>query len=507
MTSPSPLAPCPSPFNLAAHVLARAGDQPDKPALCILGRTDECWSFGEIAAAVRGTATGLARLGLGPGARILMRIGNRPDFPILYLGAIAAGMVPVPTSSQLTAPEITLMARLLSPDLIVAEDGLALPDPAPCDVLTLAQLRAFHRLPPAPYDLGPPDRAAYIVFTSGTSREPRAVVHGHRAIWARRSMLAGWTGLTGADRILHAGAFNWTYTLGVGLMDPWSVGATALIPAPGTRPADLPALLARSEATLFAAAPGVFRQVLRAPMPRLPRLRHGLSAGESLPEDLRGNWQAATGTPVHQAFGMSECSTFISGSSARPAPAGTLGFAQPGREVAILGADGAPLPAGEAGVIAIRGDDPGLMLGYLGAGPPPLTRGWFLTGDLGAQGPDGAIRYLGRADDVMTAGGYRVSPLEVEAALERHPLISEAAACEVTLASGARVIAAFYVAPDVIDPESLDEAELAGFAAASLARYKCPRIFVRLAGLPRGPNDKLLRRALRLRWEGENGQA
>ncbi len=386
MTSPSPLAPCPSPFNLAAHVLARAGDQPDKPALCILGRTDECWSFGEIAAAVRGTATGLARLGLGPGARILMRIGNRPDFPILYLGAIAAGMVPVPTSSQLTAPEITLMARLLSPDLIVAEDGLALPDPAPCDVLTLAQLRAFHRLPPAPYDLGPPDRAAYIVFTSGTSREPRAVVHGHRAIWARRSMLAGWTGLTGADRILHAGAFNWTYTLGVGLMDPWSVGATALIPAPGTRPADLPALLARSEATLFAAAPGVFRQMLRAPMPRLPRLRHGLSAGESLPEDLRGNWQAATGTPVHQAFGMSECSTFISGSSARPAPAGTLGFAQPGREVAILGADGAPLPAGEAGVIAIRGDDPGLMLGYLGAGPPPLTRGWFLTGDLGARG-------------------------------------------------------------------------------------------------------------------------
>ena len=96
-------APCPAPFNMAAHVLARAGELADKIALSVIGGAQtESWTYAELEAAVRGTATGLLREGLSPGDIVLMRLGNTPDFPVAYLGAIAAGLVPVPTSSQLT---------------------------------------------------------------------------------------------------------------------------------------------------------------------------------------------------------------------------------------------------------------------------------------------------------------------------------------------------------------------------------------------------------------------
>lgn len=493
--------PVPSPFNLAAHVLGQAHVAPDKVALAVLGPSRaERWSYARLEAAVRGAATGLLLRGLSPGDRVLLRLGNTPDFPIAFLACIAADLIPVPTSSQLTAPEITAMAATLKPAAIIAGDGIALPDhPAP--VITAPDLEAMFTLQPAPFAMGDPNRAAYIIFTSGTSGSPRGVVHAHRAIWARRMMVDGWYGLTRDDRLLHAGAFNWTYTLGTGLMDPWTLGATALIPADGTDPAMLPLLLKRHDTSIFAAAPGVYRQLLKAPVAPMPKLRHGLSAGEKLPETTRATWEAATGTPIFEAYGMSECSTFISGSPSNPAPAGTLGHPQPGRRIRLVDETGSPA---ELGQIAVHKTDPGLMLGYLNAPDETAQRfagDWFLTGDIGARTEAGAIRYEGRVDDMMNAGGYRVSPIEVENALTAHAQVQEAAAVELRVKSDATVIAAFYTSADVID-----DTELAAHAAAHLARYKTPRLFIRLDTLPRGANNKLLRRQLRDTWERQNGQ-
>ncbi len=497
-------APCPTPFNMAAHVLARAGALAEKTALRVIGGAHpESWTYADLETAVRGTATGLLREGLVPGDIVLMRLGNTPDFPIAYLGAIAAGLVPVPTSSQLTEREITAMSAGLAPKLILAASGIALPDHT-APVLPLERLRAFRDLPPAEYALGDPNRPAYIIFTSGTSGRPRAVVHAHRAIWARRMMWQGWYGLTEADRLLHAGAFNWTYTLGTGLMDPWSLGASALIPAAGTAPSELARLLAEHEATIFAAAPGVYRQMLRAPVPALPKLRHGLSAGEKLPSEVARAWEKASGTPVFEAYGMSECSTFVSANPSAPAPVTTLGRPQPGRRVALIGTDG-PVPLGEAGVIAVHRSDPGLMLGYLGQPEETAARfqgEWFLTGDVGRMGEDFTLTYEGRADDMMNAGGYRVSPVEVEDAMTAHPAITDAAACELRVKADTTVIGLFYVAH-----EDVTEDALAAFAAERLARYKCPRLFVRMENLPRGANNKLLRRVLRQDWETDHDQA
>lgn len=491
------LARPPAAFNLAAHVLAGGAATPDKIALSILSpEHGDDWSYARLTRAVLGIAGGLAGLGLSPGAIVLLRLGNTVEFPLAFLGAIAAGLIPVPTSSQLTTPEISRMAATLSPALIVAGDGVALPDPVPCPVLSETALHDLADHAPATPLTGDPDRPAYAIFTSGTSGSARAVSHAHRAILARRMMWQGWYGLTPDDRLMHAGAFNWTYTLGTGLMDPWSRGATALIPAPGTAASALPALMARHGATIFAAAPGVYRQMLRAPLPALPALRHGLSAGEKLAGTIRADWEAATGTPIHEAFGMSECSTFVSGSPARPAPQGSLGYAQPGRRIAVVDAAGSPVARGAHGILAVDAADPGLMLGYIGAPEATAARlkqGWFLTGDGARMAADGAITYDGRDDDMMNAGGFRVSPIEVEAAMTTHPAVHEAACVELPVSDSASVIACFYT-PET-DPA--DTGALSAHAHAQLAHYKCPRLFIAMDSLPRGANNKLLRRALR----------
>ena len=489
--------PPPAPFNLAAYVLARAEELADKTALAIVSPQGAArWRYGTLLQAVQGIAAGLAAQGLAPGDRVLMRLGNEVEFPLAYLGAIWAGLVPVPASAALTVPEITRIAGEVRPRLIVAAPDVSLPEPLPCPVLPALALREMESAPPAPPDLGDPDRPAYIVYTSGTSGRPRGVVHAHRAIWARRMMWDGWYGLTEADRLMHAGAFNWTYTLGTGLLDPWSLGATALVPAAGVLPGQLPLLLKRFDATLFAAAPGVFRQMLKD-VERLdaPKLRHGISAGEKLPDPVRAGWERATGTPVHEALGMSECSTFVSACPARPAPPGATGYPQEGRRVAVLGEDGAVLPRGMQGTLAVHGSDPGLMLGYLDAPEETEARfsgDWFVTGDTVVMAEDGAITFLGRTDDMMNAGGVRVSPLEVERVLAEHPGITEVACAEVTVKAGVTVIAAFYTGPAEIDADALS-----AFAAERLARYKCPRLYERVENLPRSGNGKVNRRALR----------
>jgi len=145
------------------------------------------------------------------------------------------------------------------------------------------------------------------------------------------------------------------------------------------------------------------------------------------------------------------------------------------------------------------------MRGYLDAPEDTAAKfqaDWFLTGDMGQQDDDGAIRYVGRVDDMMNAGGYRVSPIEVETALASHPAILEVAAAEICVKQDVKIIAAFYVSADVLDAE-----DLTAHAGRNLAGYKVPRLFQRVPELPRGANNKILRRQLRQDWETTHGQA
>ena len=493
-----PFAPCPAPFNMAAHVLQASVKSPDKDALLVVGaQLIENWSYDRLRKAIMGTATGLLQQGLSPGDIVLMRLGNTVDFPIVLLGALAAGLVPVPTSAALTAPETAFVIETVQPKLVLRDPQVACAEGQ--NEIGLEKLRNWRNLPASSFDLGDPNRLGYIIFTSGTAGKPRAVAHAHRAIWARQMMFEDWYGLREDDRVLHAGAFNWTYTLGTGLMDPWTKGATAIIPAPGTASEDLPGLLRKHNATIFAAAPGVYRQMLkRADCGGLSSLRHGLSAGEAMSPELARKWREATGRDVLQAYGMTECSTFISQRPCRESDPASMGTPQRGRRVAIVN-DGAPVARGTEGTIAISRRDPGLMLEYVGAAEETENRmsgEWFLTGDQAVMEESGDMIYMGRNDDMMNAGGYRVSPLEVESVLGRLDGIEDVAVTDVEVKENTTVIAAFYTGPVALDDEVLQQ-----HVSGELARYKHPRMFVHLPDLPVGANGKILRRELRNRFK------
>jgi acyl-coenzyme A synthetase/AMP-(fatty) acid ligase len=491
----SPWPPCPSPFNLSAHVLQRADAHPDKIALIVAGPDDATrWTYGQILRAVRGVGSGLLGLGLVPGDRILLRLGNSVTFPIAYLGAIAAGLVPIPTSAALTQPEISRICALVRPALIVADPAIALPEPMTCPCLTGADLLEMAGQAPCVWNMGDPNRLAYIVMTSGTSGTPRAVAHAHRAIWARGMMQSGWTGLIEDDRLLHSGALNWTYTLGTGLLDPWTVGATSIVTGDGVEARVLPGLMQDHDVTILAAVPGVYRRMLREILPILPALRHGLSAGEALPAPLRSDWQSRTGTDLHQALGLTEVSTFLSGSPMMPNLPNATGWVQPGRRVAILKRSN-PVARGIAGNLAIDRNDPGLMLGYLGHdGTVTNARvgEWFETGDRAVMDDNGSITHLGRTDDMITAGGYRVAPVEVETVILTFPGISECVVFDHEPVAGTHIIACVFASTGQIDPAALSE-----YVRTRLAAWKCPREWRAVAQLPTGLNGKLNRSALR----------
>ena len=492
-------APCPADFNMAEYVLAHADVTPEKVVLSVLSNSGaRRISYAQMKSDVLGVAQGLLSTGVEPDDRVLMRLGNTVDFPITYLAAIAIGAVPVPTSSVLTKTEVAKIITDIDPTVIVHDGACALPDTAHC-VLNVEQIDAFKSNESAEFHRGDPNRLAYIVYTSGTSGHPRAVMHAHRAIWARRMMIRDWYDLAAEDRLLHAGAFNWTFTLGTGLMDPWSVGATALIPEQNVDLKLLPLLLSRHHATLFAAAPGVIRK-LNAALPdqfRIPKLRHVLSAGEKLSPDVRSTWRTKTGVDIYEAFGMSECSTFLSSASHRPSADHALGWPQRGRRICLRAVHDPTQEAmqGEEGIIAVHQDDPGLMLGYLNAANETADRfvdGWFLTGDHARIGENGAYYYTGRKDDMMNAGGFRVSPIELEHSLSQVEGITSLACVEVEIKADAKIIVVFFTSAS-----SDIETQLKEHAQTHLADYKRPKAYVRLDALPQNANGKINRNALR----------
>lgn len=499
----------PARFNMARYCLGVAAhNTPNKLALVVAADADapaaeaERWTYAQLDEAVRRVAAGLRRLGLQPGARIMIRMGNTSDYALMFFGAIAGGFVALPSSAQLTEEEADFLlansgasALAVAPELSIAPvPGVRILSPEDIAALKATDI-------PIDYADTAADDPAFLIYTSGTTGQPKGVLHANRSAWGRRPMYQGWYGISADDVVLHAGAFNWTYTLGVGLTDPWANGATAVLYNGPRDVAVWPRLLERFQATLFATVPGLYRQILKycdLGAYDLSRLRHGLTAGEALSPRLLNAWRETTGKELYEALGMSECSTYISSSPGMAIRPGTPGRPQPGRCVAVLPIDGGeePLLAGETGLLAVHRSDPGLMLGYWNRPDEEalVYRGaWFVGGDLARFDDEGYLHYQGRNDDLMNAMGYRVSPLEVEQCLSRHPEVAEVAVAELPVRDDVSVIAAFVVPRNA---DEIDAAPLLEHAHAHLAAYKCPREIIFIDHLPRTANGKIMRRLL-----------
>lgn len=507
-------------FNLTEFLFRNnLEERPRAEALLFLDETGirRTYSYLELYSEIVSMASFLQRR-TSAGDRIVLRLKSEPRMAILFFASVLCGRIPVPVSSMLTAEELVHLVKdsaaacmIYDPDLAMAEtdaENICVEDICGDTLLPLPQTQA--------------DDPAYLLYTSGTTGYPRGVLHAHRSVLGRIPMRDGWTGLQPGDRLLHAGELNWSYTLGVGLMDTFAAGATALLYT-GERhnPAIWPELIDRHRITIFAAVPGLYRRILKyGRVRRWPHFRHGLSAGDALPASLLAGWFEKTGTPIYEALGMTEISTYISTGPGMKVRPGSPGRPQRGRRIALLDSE-TGLPFFEyreksdsspddrqiifegsttaTGLLAVHRSDPGLMLRYWNmeeAPPfdviePPFYGEWFAGGDLARFDSDGYLIYEGRSGDLMNAGGYRVSPAEVERVLHLHPSVADVAVIETPLEDGLSIITAC-----VVRNSDVSAGDLISFCHEHLADYKCPKRVIFVDALPRTAGGKLRRRDL-----------
>jgi len=452
----------------------------------------------------------LRDLGVEAGDRVLVRLPNSIDYPTAFLGTMKRGALAVPSSTLLTAEEVRYLledsgAAAMVIDAAAWEAMRSTLDGAGKLRHVIIAGRALEEALAKVSAPGAPERTratdpAYLVYTSGTTGYPKGVLHAHRSLIGRSPASTHWFDFDPAavDRIVHSGKFNWTYVLGSALMDPLYRGKTVIAHEGRNDAATWPRLIAKHGATIFIGVPTVYRQILQKTTfarKDVPTLRHCMSAGEHLSDEVFAQWKERFGLDIYEAVGMSEFSYYLSQNKRRAIRPGSAGFAQPGHDVKLLDPETlAEVPRGEEGMISIPDTDPGLFIEYWKQ-PEETQRlkhdGWFLTGDYGRIDEDGYLWFLGRKDDIIKSFGYRVSPYEVERVLKGHPSVADCACVAQNAGDDKTLVVAYVIAQPgaKVDPD-----ELLAFGRSHLAAYKAPKIVYLAREFPRTQNGKILRR-------------
>jgi len=479
-------------------------------------------SFAELAHKTSQFAQVLRSLGVQAGDRVLIRLPNSLDYPIAFLGAMKMGAISVPTSTLLTAEEVAYLAKDSGAKVLVTDaaawegmaDGLTgaphlqhillsqaqqIKAHARFNVQSLAQSLESIQQFEAPYPTKA-DYPAYLVYTSGTTGYPKGVLHAHRALLGRQPAAQYWFNYSDAqqDRIMHSGKFNWTYVLGTGLMDPLYLGKTVIVHEGKNDAQKWLELIRKHAATIFIGVPTIYRQILQktsAENNGLPSMRHFMSAGEHLSDEVLTQWHARFGLNIYEAVGMSEFSYYLSQSIHRPIRPGSAGFSQPGHDIRLLNPETMEEVAeGEEGMICVPDTDPGLFLRYWNLDEETRKYkhdGYFFTGDYAKYDADGYIWFLGRKDDIIKSFGYRVSPYEIERVYKGHPDVADCAAIGEEIEKDKLLVVAYVI----LKPEAKASADdLLQFGKQHLAAYKTPKTIYLAHDFPRTKNGKILRK-------------
>jgi acetyl-CoA synthetase len=231
------------------------------------------------------------------------------------------------------------------------------------------------------------------------------------------------------------------------------------------------------------------------------RLRSIGSGGESLGEELLDWGRTTFGVTINEFYGQTECNLVVSNcASMFPVKPGAMGRAVPGHTLAILDDDGTPLPDGEVGEIAVRRPDPVMFLRYWNRPADTAAKfagDWMRTGDRGRRDADGYLRYVGRADDVITSAGYRIGPAEIEECLLKHKAVAMAAVIGVPDALRTEAIKAFVVLKSGMQGDDALGRDLQDHVRTRLAAHEYPREIEFVGELPMTATGKIVRRELR----------
>lgn len=469
-------------------------------------------------------AHALQSLGLQKGDRLLLRLNNEAIFPITFLGAIRAGIIPIPVSPLLSEDELNYLLKDSQASALVTHQNLLSENflqqrpqhlkeilvwTKGKDAASLGTKRwqdlikdAKSQFETLAVELNDP---AYGLYTSGTTGEPKAAIHSHKSIRAHDTRAKRWQDVKTSDIIFNTSALNWSYALTAGLLDMWRHGLTSVIYQGPPSTEKICQILKRSHVSIFMSVPGLYRRLTRtlADFPRaFSEVRVCLSAGESLSQTLKEKFHQLTKLSIYEGLGMSENSVYLIQDYGQEAVPGSVGKSVFGDQIKILREDLSPADPEETGILATRQDCPGLMLGYH-SGDNKIEKpfqtyqdaSWFLSGDLAYQDDQGNFFFVGRRDDVITAGGYRIHPLEVEKILKQHPQILETAVIEAKN-KDATYLAAHVVLNSEDDPDKNLAKDIQDFAAKHLAAYKIPKEITFCENLPKTITGKLKRRAL-----------
>ena len=488
-------------------------------------------TFAELARKTDQFAQLLRNLNVQVGDRVLIRLPNSLDYPIAFLGAMKMGAIAVPTSTLLTAEEVAYLAKDSGATVLVSdqtawqnmEDKIVenlsvtpnlshillsqtpfVPAHGCLNVLSLSKSLDTIDACEAAYQSKAED-PAYLVYTSGTTGYPKGVLHTHRALLGRQPAAQYWfnyadnaDGKHLSDRIMHSGKFNWTYVLGSGLMDPLYLGKTVIVHEGKNDAQVWLDLIKKHQATIFIGVPTIYRQILQktsATAANIPSLRHYMSAGEHLSDEVLSQWHARFGVDIYEAVGMSEFSYYLSQSKFRPIRPGSAGFPQPGHAIKVLNPETLEeVETGEEGMISVPMDDPSLFLNYWNLAEETAKYkhdGYFFTGDYAKYDADGYIWFLGRKDDIIKSFGYRVSPYEIERVYKGHPDVADCAAVGEEIEKD-KLLIVIYV---ILKPDaSTTPDDLLAFGKQHLAAYKTPKTVYLAHDFPRTKNGKILRK-------------
>jgi acyl-coenzyme A synthetase/AMP-(fatty) acid ligase len=458
------------------------------------------WYFGELVAKSAGLSGAFAARGVGRGDVVMTLVGNRIEWVLSLLACWRMGAVALPCSTQLRRHDLEHRVAAANPKLCVGEEGLLaeLPDGVPA--MTMAEVAEVmdedlpQETPAAVEEMGPED-PALIVFTSGTTGEPRGVVHAYRYLMGQRLQAEHWFGSRKGDLAWCTTATGWSKSARNVFLAPWLAGAAAVIHDGRFDPAERLDLAEALGVNVLCQAPTEYRMLARrTALRRLPALRRLVSAGEPLDPETIAAFREATGLEPADGYGQTETGHVTANPVGEPVRQGSMGKPLPGLETRI-----------SEGELQLRAaSSPTFFSRYLDG--ERFEGEWWETGDLVREDEDGYLYFEGRGDDIILSSGYRIGPTEVEAALLSHPAVADAAAVAAPDPERGSVVRAIVVLRDGVPTNSTSGngasnddlvRELQEHCKRATAAYKYPRIVEFAAELPKTSSGKIRRAQLR----------
>jgi acetyl-CoA synthetase len=492
---------------------------------------EKTYTFRQMMNLSNGAANMLLKYGIKKGDRVIIMLPRVPEWWIFAIACIKLGAVFCPCPTMLTPKDLryridaakirmvitdrensgkveeicnecpTLATRLVTdaklPGWISYIEEIDYPAPVSRHLVKIYGMERTKSTDPL-----------VVYFTSGTTGEPKLVLHNHALPLGHVTTGAFWLDLKENDLHFTLADTGWAKSSWGKFFGPWLQGACILVYDVRGRfkPTELLPVLEKYEITVFCAPPTVYRMLILADLEKfdLTSLRHCVSAGEPLNPEVIRVWKEGTNLTIYEGYGQTELVLVIGTFPCMEARPGSMGRPSPGWHIELHDDEGRPVVPGDTGRIAIRINPRpvGMFDGYL-YDPEAMAevfRGdFYYTGDKAYTDEDGYYWFVGRNDDVIKSSGYRIGPFEVESALLEHPAVKEAAVVGSPDVIRGMIVKAFIVLKEGYEPTEQLAKDIQRFVKKITAPYKYPRSIEFVGDLPKTISGKIRRNVLRER--------